>query len=103
MKKVRITNIYKFVRSMSVVLGVFILLILLFSRTAPSNKNEEIQYKNSYVISGDTLWNIAAQEQSSNPYYKNKDIRYIIYDIQQVNCLENSNLQIGQELIIPTI
>ena len=36
-------------------------------------------------------------------YYKNKDIREIIYNIKEVNNLESSSLYVNQELMIPIV
>ncbi len=94
----RIVNYKKFIRSICVVL--FILSII-FAKSALSH--EEIKYTTFYVAQGDTLWNIAEDLQSSNQYYKNKDIRDIIANIKSINNLESSNLYVDQELMIPTI
>lgn len=49
---------------------------------------------------GDTLWSIAKQEQESNEYYTNKDIRDIIQDIKITNSIIDSDLKVNQELKI---
>lgn len=95
----KIINIKKFVRSILVILGIILALTLLISKATLSHK--EIEYKTVYVSKGDTLWNIAKSNQVSNEYYKNKDVRYIINDLKKINNLENSNLNIDQELLIP--
>lgn len=104
MKKVRITNIYKFIRSISVLLGIAICMMLLFSKASLSHTDKEVfNYKTVEVIEGETLWEIAAKQQNKNLYYEGKDVRYIIYDIKKINNLENSNLSIGQEIKIPVL
>ena len=35
--------------------------------------------------------------------YKNKDIRDVIYEIKEINNLKDSNLKIGQKILIPQI
>ena len=51
---------------------------------------------NSIVVKqGDTLWSIAEKIDSR------RDIREIVYDIQQLNKMQNSNLNPGEKLYIP--
>ena len=64
---------------------------------------EKISYNKIYVYNGDTLWSIAEEQKESNSYYKSKDVRYIIYDIKNINHMEDSNVFEGQELYIPYI
>lgn len=85
---------------------VLILIIIIISAIAIINKSYskvEVNYELEYASSGDTLWSIAERESKNNKYYQNKDIRYIVYDLKQVNSLSNSNLKEGQELKIPNI
>ena len=64
----------------------------------------DIKTKTVNVTKGDTLWSIAREEQENNAYYENKDIRDIIYEIKKLNKLDNnSNLKIGQKLIIKSL
>ena len=63
--------------------------------------NVDINYKDEYVISGDTLWSISKEESKNNKYFENKDIREIVNEIKRINNLKNSDLKIGQKLIIP--
>lgn len=97
----KIVNIKKFIRSIAIVLLIIIGLSLIISKSAYSRG--EKQYKTIYVSKGDTLWNIAKDNQESNNYYKGKDIRYIMNDIAQINNIEKSNLKINQQLLIPVI
>lgn len=50
------------------------------------------------VRSGDTLWQIAAEE-----YDDSLDLRAVVYEIRDVNELEGALLQPGQRLILPYI
>ena len=68
-----------------------------------SYSNGKIEYKTEYASSGDTLWSIAERESENNNYYKDKDVREIIYDLKKINNLSNSNLAEGQEIKIPKI
>lgn len=97
----KITNIRKFIISILVVLILLISFSIFISQPALSYGNTE--YKKYYISNGDTLWSIAKQENKYNEYYKNKDVRYIIYDIKNINKLGNSNIFVGQEIIIPTL
>lgn len=97
----KIVNVKKFIRSIGIILGIIFVLSLIFAKSTLSHK--ETEYISFYVASGDTLWTIAEELQSCNDYYKNKDIRYIISDIQSINNLESSSLYVDQELMIPTI
>jgi len=94
----RIKNKFKFIRAILIIL--FILSIL-FCKTTFSYK--EIEYKTYYVEKGDTLWSIAEELKLSNDYYKNKDIRAIIYDIENLNNLKLNTLHVDQKIIIPYI
>ena len=97
----RIVNIKRFITSITIVLGILILVSLIISKASLSHG--EIIYKKLYVSNGDTLWSLAKQEKQINDYYENKDIRYIVNQIQEINNLQTSALIIGQELLIPTI
>ncbi len=83
-----------------------VLAIISISLITSANKSYskvEIQYKTEYASSGDTLWSIAERESENNNYYKDKDVREIIYDLKKINNLSNSNLAEGQEIKIPKI
>jgi len=97
----RIKNIKKFVRSILIILGIILALSLIIAKASYSHG--EKQYKSIYVSEGDTLWNIAKDNQKNNEYYKDKDIRYIINDLIKINNLNNSNINVNQELLIPVI
>lgn len=97
----RIANVKKFIRSILIILGVILSLTLFISKTSFSHG--ETEYKTIYVSEGDTLWNIAKSNQKNNSYYKDKDVRYIINDLIEINNLKNSNINVNQELLIPII
>ena len=86
---------------MSIVIGMFIALLLLFMKTSLSHT--ETNYKKVAVIKGDTLWSIAKYEKENNGYYQEIDIREIIAEIKSINQLKTSNLTEGDELTIPTV
>jgi Tfp pilus assembly protein FimV len=47
------------------------------------------------VGSGDTLWDIASQLAD------NGDVRSMMTEIEQLNALDSSDLQVGQRLVVP--
>lgn len=96
----RIINLKKFIRNISIIFGIIIVLSLFIVKSSLSHVNTT--YKSVYVESGDTLWSIASDLQNED-YYKNKDVRYIIQDLKSINNLKSSNLSINQELKIPTV
>ena len=98
----RIVNKGKFIKMVVLILGIIIGLSFYFSNISFSKG--EFKTKEIYVVNGDTLWSIASQEQENNIYYKEKDIRDIIYEIKEMNQLEkNSTLKTGQKLIINSL
>lgn len=96
----RIVNLNRFVRGI-VIVFILLLLISVFISNKSLSYNSKT-YKKIYVSSGDTLWSIASDLQNTN-YFKGKDIRSIIQEIKEINKLSNSNLSVGDEIIIPVI
>lgn len=97
----RIKSVKKFVRSILIILGIILVMSLVITKASYSHG--EKQYKSIYVSEGDTLWNIAKDNQINNGYYKDKDIRYIINDLMKINNLSNSNIKVNEELLIPIV
>ena len=96
--KLKIVNKKRFIISITV------LLFLLLSCTCAALSNrtsEKISYNKRYVYNGDTLWSIAEEEKETNSYYKDKDVRDIIYDLKNINNMKSSSIFEGQELYIP--
>lgn len=94
----------KLKKSVKIVLSILVISLvvwLLIRSTTLSYK--PIEYKEIYVSDGDTLWEIAKNEKTYNEYYKNKDIREIIFDIKKINNLENSDIYEHQKILLPTI
>ena len=97
----KIKNIKKFIRGIFIVLGIIFILSLIIVKSTLSYTSKE--YKTIYVKSGDTLWGIASDLQENNNYYEEKDIRYIIEDLKEINSLKSSTVYANQELQIPVI
>ena len=95
----KIVNVKKFIRTISV-LVILILIIILFSNKTYSKV--DTKYKEESIILGDTLWSISQEEAKSNKYFENKDIREIVSEIKRINKLDNLDLREGQKLLIPT-
>ena len=95
----KIVNVKKFIRTMSI-LVILILIIILFSNKTYSKVDTE--YKEESIILGDTLWSISQEEAKNNKYFENKDIREIVSEIKRINKLDNLDLREGQKLLIPT-
>ncbi|MBR2744539.1 MAG: LysM peptidoglycan-binding domain-containing protein [Clostridia bacterium] len=97
--KLKVVNKKRFLR------GTIILFVVMFFfvfNIKNKSLSEGIQnYKTITVTNGDTLWSIAQYEQSENDYYKDTDIREIIYNIKSLNNLKSSNLSVNQNLKIP--
>lgn len=98
--KLKIVNKKKFIRSVILILGTLIIGLLGINNTYSKT---EISYKEDYIISGDTLWSIAQDQIDTNEYYKNKDVREVMYEIKQLNNITNGNLEVGQKIVIPSI
>lgn len=104
MKNVKIINMKKFARSIVVLIGIVIAITFLLTKaTLSHNDKEKIDYATISVAQGDTLWQIATNQQQNNPYFTEKDVRFIVSELRKINNLNNCNLQVGQELKVPII
>lgn len=95
----KIINVKKTIRTILIILGVVLFINVLIPDKSYSYK--ELEFKKICVLSGDTLWSIAKEEQENNTYYEGKDIRDIIQDIKKINRLTSSNLKINEILEVP--
>lgn len=96
----KIVNYKKFFKGMCLIIVLIVISFILIGNVSFSYTTKK--YKTIYVCSGDTLWSIATNLQNTE-YYKGKDVRDIISDVKLINNLKNSNLSIGDELIIPVV
>lgn len=97
----KIVNVKKFIRSIIVLLVLIFGVSIIFAKSTLSYK--QVEYVSIYVDYGDTLWEIAEKQKTTNDYYKRRDIRDIISDIKKINNLNSGDLYVAQELKIPTI
>lgn len=99
--KVTIVDKKKFIKMIIII----VVSILFFGVIGIKNtySKVEVQLREEYVYNGDTLWSIAEKESKENKYYEKEDIRNIVYDIKKVNNMENSSLEVGQKILIPSI
>ena len=100
MKRYKIVNPKRFYIFLSLLL--VSLLFLTFSLSAffidhPVFGQAEIEGKTIIVKQGDTLWSLASPIAKK----ENKDIRVLLYEIQERNDLHSIHIFPGQELILP--
>lgn len=91
-------NLKKFIRALVIVIGITILITFLATKSIYSY--EKLKTKTIYTNKGDTLWSIAFNEKKNNNYYKDKNIREIVYDIKQINDMQDSIILPGEALKI---
>ena len=96
--KIKIVNKKKFVK-MNVIIIMFVLVMIISLNTTKSST--EVKYRIDYISKGETLWDIANKEGKENSYYKDCDIRDIIYDLRKINNLGNGFICEGDEIQIP--
>ena len=103
MRKTKLVAKVKVIKRIIIIFSI-IFCIICFEKISFSNNNKtEIQYEEICVEYGDSLWSIACYEQENNPYFKNKDVREVIYQIKKINKLSNCNLYANQTLKIPVL
>ncbi len=89
----RIKSMPRFIISMSII---FIVVFSIFNSVfGVVFSHEEQKYEKVIVAKGDTLWSIA-QTIDGN-------INENIFEIKKLNNLNNSDIYVGQELLIPTV
>ena len=94
----RIVNRKKFVKTVSVLVTI-ILMLILFSKSTYSKV--EIDYIENYIYKGDTLWSIANTQIIENKYFEGKDIRFVIDKLKVINNLETVDVYEGEKIKIP--
>lgn len=96
----KIINKKRFIISNLILFSIIFMLIYM---AKGSLSTSIVNYKDTYIEEGDTLWEIAVNQQKNNEYYKNKEIREVINNIKKINNLKTSNLAVGQKIVIPII
>ena len=94
--RMRLTTRGKVVFS-SLIAGVVVFSTLIFSSSDASARSADIQDQAIYVtvLTGDTLWDIAATiDPQSDP-------RDLVFELMHLNDLPTAELSRGQELLIP--
>ena len=92
--KFRIKDRKKFERFILITMMIIFLIsyILVSLTTSYFVEGKSVSSNSIVVKQGDTLWSIAEKIDSR------RDIREIVYDIQQLNKMQNSNLNPGEKL-----
>ena len=80
--------------SRAVLIGLFVVVVLLIIGSKTDTKASG--YTNWIVSSGETLWSISKEITPED-----RDLRYTIREIEEVNDLQNSTIRIGQVLTVP--
>lgn len=78
MKRLRIVNKKRFITSISMII---IIIISIFNCVSA---NKVVEYQEYIVVQGDTLWSIASENKKDG-----QDIREYIYELRQLNNLED--------------
>lgn len=92
-------------RKQNYIIVVTIILLCLYwsflidSLFSPRHPNYEYEFKQYIVSKDERLWDIAEEELKNNTYYKNEDIRQVIYEIQKDNNI-SGNIYPGQVIKI---
>ena len=89
MKIRKITNKFKFIRTLTILL---IILYALFSNVIAKEERQVIDYT---VSKNETIWSIAKEHKKED-----EDIREVVYEIQKINNLFNQDLSNGQVIKI---
>ena len=99
MRKIKIVNKNKFVKSIvNLILFILIMIWLLSNKTYSNNEGK---YKTEYVTKGETLWQIAQEEIKENQYFQNQGVRNVILEIKELNNMDTSDLSEGMQIKIP--
>ncbi len=89
--------------------GIFVvgiaLMVMLFINIIATNVDSktEIRYIDFTISENDTLWSISKIIKTNNINYEKKDLREIIYELENINGLDNSSIYVNQIIQIPEI
>lgn len=93
-KRVRI-NIEKVIKNISFL---FIAIVIVVIVTSNVSAKREFITSEITIDKADTLWAIAGNISDEN---NELNIQQVIYDIQEINGLKNSDIYVGQVLQVP--
>ena len=96
MKKKKRTVIKNKKRFTMFVLTLVMLITCGFSSVRNHNETKEVKTISVFVDYGDTLWDIA---KNNNP--NNEDVRTLVYEIKKCNNLNSNTIKAGDEILIP--
>jgi LysM repeat protein len=89
---IRISTLTRAVVLLTAVAVVFFLLL-----TSGAGAGNDVQPTGTHVVmSGDTLWSIAARHTEPGG-----DVRTLVFDIKRMNRLEDSMIRAGDQLVVP--
>lgn len=94
--KFRIKDQGKFNRFIFITVILFTVVIYAFITANSSSITESKSNKEVVIVKyGDTLWSIASKVNSG------RDIREVIYDIQNINGIKSASIKPGDKIYIP--
>lgn len=97
MKRYRIKSHFRFITFLvvTILLVAYLAATLLGLTVADSADQTSYPYKTVTVASGDTIWSIAETCTDG------QDIRRVVYDIQEINGIDDCVITTGEHLKIP--
>ena len=93
-KRVKL-NLQKLLGNISFVFAFIVIIVIATSNVSAKREFTTTEVR---VASSDTLWSIAGDISDKS---KSLNIQKVIYDIQEINGLKNSDIFVGQVLQIP--
>ena len=96
-KKYKIVNRFKFMRFIIILVSLVLIIILFFQKRnkAYSSLYEE-QYIEIEITKGDTIWDIAREFMP-----KEYDIRKMVFEIKEINNMDNAKIYPGDSVKVP--
>lgn len=95
-KKIVIVNKFRFTLFLSIITLVLALVLNNLLGIAFASSNTYNDYNKVFIEEGDSLWNIAKE---NNP--NGEDVRKIVYEIREINNIENEWIKPGDVIKIP--
>ncbi len=97
MKRYRIKSHFRFITFLVIVFMLMAYLITSIAglNIADSADNDNFKYQTVTVAAGDTIWTIAEEHADG------QDIRRVVYDIQEINSIDDCIITAGEHLKIP--